>query len=342
MGNPSCFKDFKMKKNCTKRFNRGLLFCAIALSFGILSLLSGCAIEHSKRLESQATAGELVNPFLQDGSWYKAALHVHSTTSDGDVSVPERMKQYRENGYDVAAITDHWSTNKIDGLSDEKFLVINGMEAHPGGNHFLCLNLPESFEIKNDIDPQKMIDSVNAVGGGVIYAHPYWLAHTIEDMMSVSGYMAVEVYNGASAFSGKGYGGVHWDQLLCKGVMLGAVAVDDVHNSKHINLGWTMIKAKELTAKEIINSLKKGCYYASSGPTIEQYRVEDGVAKIKCSPVSKIRFAGDGTHGRMIKAQDGKLITSAEWKLPEKCKFVRAEVIEVNGKHAWTNPIVLK
>ena len=138
-----------------------MLFCAFAL----LAII----------LVSQATAGELANPFLKDGQWYKAALHVHTTTSDGDVNVPERIKQYQEKGYDVVAITDHRKTNKIDGLSDEKFLVINGMEVHPKGNHFVCFNLPEGFEIKDDMEPQKAIDNVNAVGGGVIYAHPYWL-----------------------------------------------------------------------------------------------------------------------------------------------------------------------
>jgi len=317
-----------MKTNCFKRFDRSLLFCA----FTLMAII----------LVSQATADKLVNPFLQDGQWYKAALHVHSTTSDGDVDVPTRMKQYRDIGYDVVAITDHGKTNNIDGLSDEKFLVISGMESHPGGNHFVCLNLPEGFEIKNDMDPQKAIDSVNTVGGGVIYAHPYWLGHTLEDMLSVSGYIGVEVYNGVCDFNGKGYGSVHWDQVLGKGVMLPAVAVDDVHNSKHINLGWTMIKAKELTAKEIINSLKKGCHYASCGPTIEDFRVEDGIAKIKCSPVSQIRFAGKGPHGILFNAKDGELLTTIEWKMPEGSKYVRAEVIDANGKHAWTNPIVLK
>jgi len=70
--------------------------------------------------------------------------------------------------------------------------------------------------------------------------------------------------------------------------------------------------------------------------------VEDGVAKIKCSPVSKIRFSGDGAHGWVVKGQDGKLLRSAEWKLPEGCKFVRAEVIDTNSKCAWTNPIIMK
>ena len=149
----------------------------------------------------------------------------------------------------------------------------------------------------------------------------------------------IEVFNGVCSFNGYGYSSVHWDQLLVKGRMLPAMAVDDAHNSKHLNLGWTMIKAKELTAKAIIDSLKKGCHYSSCGPTIEDFRVEDGVAKIKCSPVSQIRFAGKSPHGRMYIAQDGEPLTSIEWKMPEGSKYVRAEVIDANGKHAWTNPI---
>lgn len=318
-----------MKKIFFERLNRGLLLCAFAFT----TLIA----------ESQAAADKLVNPFVTEGQWYKAALHVHSTTSDGDVAVAERVSQYRAKGYDVVVVTDHWKTNKIDGFSDEKFLVINGMEAHPKGNHFVCLNLPEGFEIKKDMKPQSVIDKVNAAGGGVIYAHPYWLGHTIDNLLSVDGYIGVEVYNGVCEISvAKGYGSVHWDQLLGKGVMLPAVATDDVHHSTEINLGWTMIKAKELNTKEIMAALKTGCYYASCGPTIEDYKVEDGVAKIKCSPVSKIIFGGQGHNGLVVNGQDGKLLTSAEWKLPEKCKFVKVEVVDADGKHAWTNPIVLK
>ena len=207
----------------------------------------------------QARTEELVNPFLQEGAWYKAALHVHSTTSDGDVGVPERMGQYRERGYDVVAITDHWKTNPIAGLSGEKFLVIEGMEAHPKGNHFVCLNLPEGLEIKQESEPQETIDLVNAAGGAVIYAHPFWLGHTINDLMSVKGYIGVEVYNAVCDLGiRKGYGNVHWQQLLEKGVSLPAVAVDDVHYSNQIDRGWTMIKAKELSVQAIMASLSLG------------------------------------------------------------------------------------
>ncbi|MEN6307662.1 MAG: CehA/McbA family metallohydrolase [Anaerohalosphaeraceae bacterium] len=318
-----------MKQNDCATIIKASLFCA----FVCIAIL----------WTAQAAAVELVNPFLQEGNWYKAALHVHSNTSDGDVTVPERMKQYQEKGYDVVAITDHWKTNKIDGLSDEKFLVINSIEAHPKGNHFVCLNLPEGFEIKKDLEPQHVIDMVNAAGGGVIYAHPYWLGHTIDNLLAVEGYIGVEVYNGVCEVSiAKGYGTVHWDQLLGKGKILPAVATDDVHHSENINLGWTMVRAKELTTKAVMDSLKTGCYYASCGPTIEEFKVEEGVAKIKCSPAVKICFGGQTSHGSVVNSQDGKLLTSAEWKPSEKCKFVRVEVIDADGKHAWTNPIVLK
>lgn len=318
-----------MKRNDCAIKNQGSSFC-ILVSMVIL-------------LTAMASAAELVNPFLQEGQWYKTALHVHSTTSDGDVTVPERMKQYRQKGYDVVAITDHWKTNPIAGLSDDTFLVINGMEAHPQGNHFVCLNLPEGFEIKKDLDAQHVIDMVNAAGGAVIYAHPYWLGHTLDNLLSVKDYIGIEVYNGVCEVSiAKGYGSVHWDQLLGKGIILPAVATDDVHKSENINLGWTMIKAEVLTAKAIMKALKSGCYYASCGPTIEDYRVEEGVIKIKCSPAVKICFGGQGSYGLVVNAKDGKPLTAAQWKLPDKCKFVRAEVIDADGRHAWTNPIVLK
>ncbi|HML74928.1 MAG TPA: CehA/McbA family metallohydrolase [Anaerohalosphaeraceae bacterium] len=318
-----------MKQNDFAMKNKDSSFCIFAFMVILFTAM--------------ASAAELVNPFLQEGQWYKTALHVHSTTSDGDVTVPERMKQYRQKGYDVVAITDHWKTNPIAGLSDDTFLVINGMEAHPQGNHFVCLNLPEGFEIQKNLDAQHVIDMVNAAGGGVIYAHPYWLGHTIDNLLSVEGYIGIEVYNGVCEVSiAKGYGSVHWDQLLGKGMILPAVATDDVHKSENINLGWTMIKAKELTAKAIMEALKSGCYYASCGPTIEEYRVEEGIVKVKCSPAAKICFGGQGSYGLVVNAKDGKPLTVAQWKLPDNCTFVRAEVIDAEGRHAWTNPIVLK
>lgn len=326
-----------MKNQHTRTCYRGFGGVIAWSLFAILAMILGI---------SCVFAGELINPFSMEGNWYKTALHVHTKTSDGDTNITARVKQYRDAGFSVVAITDHWKTNNIDGLSDKDFLVIRAMEAHPKSNHemtnhFLCLNLPEGFDIKKSTRAQNIIDGVNKVGGGVIYAHPYWLAHTINDLTSVKGCMGIEVYNGVcDVMIDKGYGNVHWDQLLNKGLIIPAVATDDLHNSKHIGLGWTMIKARELNPKEIINALKTGCYYASCGPVIEDFKVENGVATIKCSPVAQICFGAQTAIGRKICAQDGKLLTEAKWKMTKKCRFVRAEVVDANGRHAWTNPIV--
>ena len=65
---------------------------------------------------SVADKKTLTNPFLTKGKWYKAALHVHTNTSDGDVDVATRIKQYRDKGFDVVAITDHKKTNDLSGF----------------------------------------------------------------------------------------------------------------------------------------------------------------------------------------------------------------------------------
>ena len=140
-----------------------------------------------------------VNVFDQPGQWYKTALHVHTTTSDGDVDVATRIGQYRDLGYNVVAITDHWKTNDLSGFSDDRFLAINGMEAHPKtgtgapAHHFLCLDLPHPFELARDLAAQDLVDKVIEVGGKVIYAHPYWTAHTLEELFELKGYIGIEV-----------------------------------------------------------------------------------------------------------------------------------------------------
>jgi hypothetical protein len=45
----------------------------------------------------------------------------------------------------------------------------------------------------------------------------------------------------------------------------------------------------------------------------------------------------------VVRDKEGEAsLTSAEWNLPRGCIYVRAEVVAPDGKHAWTNPIVLK
>ncbi|AQQ70243.1 PHP domain protein [Limihaloglobus sulfuriphilus] len=323
---------------------------------GILTASAMMANESNaaeKTANAPAPLKNMVNPFEVEGKFYKAALHVHTTTSDGDVDVATRIPQYRKHGYDIVAITDHWKTNDLSGYSDEKFLAISGMEFHPKtgtgapAHHLIALDIPHPLKLDSGKPAQELVDQVINAGGKVIYAHPYWTAHTLEEMSEITGYIAIEVFNAVCGLgAGKSYGNVHWYQIMNRGCVLPAVSVDDIHSSSNINLGWTMIKAKALNTADIMDAISKGSYYASCGPVIEDYRVENGTVSLKCSEASKIRFLYDGSGGgRTFNADKGKSITSASWKFGDSkrtLKWIRAEVIDSDGNFAWANPIKIE
>ncbi|MFA5293007.1 MAG: CehA/McbA family metallohydrolase [Phycisphaerae bacterium] len=293
-----------------------------------------------------ANAQDIINPFEQAGDWHKAALHVHTSTSVGDVNVAIRIAQYRAKGFDVVFVTDKTKTNDLSGFNNKKFLAINGLELTTTASpcHFLCLNTPRSLKLADNIPGQQLINEVKRSGGEVIIAHPYWNNITLQRLLELQDYIGIEVYNAVCDKSNaRGYGNVHWDQLLNQKRYLPAIAVDDTHKDGSIlALGWIMIKTKELTAESVMNSLRSGCYYASCGPTIEDFKIENGFVNIKCSPAVQINFFASAHLGRVIRPKDGNSLTEAQWKFSPNCGFVRAEVIDAQGNHAWTNPIVIK
>ena len=290
----------------------------------------------------------LTNPFETKGKWYKAALHVHTTTSDGDVDVPTRIKQYRDKGFDIVAITDHRKTNDLSGFSAKQFLALSSIEFHPETysgaptHHFLGLGLPHPYKYNNSLSAQEMIDDIKSKGAKVFYAHPYWTGHTYVEMTEVSGYVGVEVHNQVCEGANSGAGHVHWDMLLNKGHVLSGLATDDVHKSSEVGKAWTMIKAAKLDKSSILEALENGCFYASKGPVIKDYQMGENMKiKIDCSPVKKIAFRTSGAgNGKVFKAEDGADLQTAEWDLSrKKPQWVRCEVTDKDGNTAWTNPI---
>ena len=63
-----------------------------------------------------------------NGQFYKANLHTHTTLSDGKFS-PEQIKEHYFNlGYSIVAFTDHDLFICHNDLTDDKFLALNGFE----------------------------------------------------------------------------------------------------------------------------------------------------------------------------------------------------------------------
>ncbi|MFH1614902.1 MAG: CehA/McbA family metallohydrolase [Planctomycetota bacterium] len=289
---------------------------------------------------------QLVNVFDVQGNWYKANLHCHTTSSDGEVSAQQRAEQYRKRHYDILAITDHRITSSVENLCSDDFLVITGLEAHPycGPDflyHLICLNVPEGFELPDEYDANVCVRNVRQAGGEVILGHPYWCGHNINEMLAVQGYIGIEVFNATCTKIGKGFSGVHWDELLDAGRFVGGIACDDTHRGRDIFMGWTMIKTERLTTTAVMDALRSGAFYASCGPVIDDFRVQDNIASVRCTPAAEVHFICDRDRGFSYYTDGGEPITEAEFNLHETSKYVRVEVVDEKGNHAWTNPILL-
>ena len=104
-----------------------------------------------------------------------------------------------------------------------------------------------------------------------------------------------------------------------------------------------MIKAQELTVDAVMTAIRTGCYYASCGPIIEDFRIVDGKVRVECSPAAEIHLISRGSLGLTFLADDGELLTSAEREVGDSLKYVyvRAEIIDEKGLRAWSNPIML-
>ena len=132
----------------------------------------------------------------------------------------------------------------------------------------------------------------------------------------------------------------YWDELLAQGQRIFGVATDDGHAMSHHCNGWVRVNAENNVAA-ILEALKNGAFYASCGPEIFDFYVEDGVAHIKCSPVKEIHFMHLRVPYLLHKAQDGELLTEASEPV-RMGDYIRATIVDEQGRRAWTNPIFLE
>ncbi len=286
------------------------------------------------------------NAFAAPGRWYRANLHAHTTNSDGDLTPEGCVDFYHRAGYQILSFTDHWHVTEAEGRDD--LLVIPGVELDVGcgrqGMAYHIVGLPLSWRgtlAREAVQTaQEAIDWVRENDGAAYLAHPYWSGLVAADLTSLEGCFALEVYNsGADVESARGYSSVHWDDALTLGMTLGGLATDDGHqHALDHGLGWTMIKAEELTLPAVTEALLRGRYYASTGPSLEDLRVAGDRVYVRSSPAAVIALVSQPTWGERVAAKDGEVLTEAEFALPA-CRYCRVEVMDRKGKVAWSSPI---
>ncbi|MCW4051177.1 MAG: hypothetical protein NWE89_15750 [Candidatus Bathyarchaeota archaeon] len=296
-----------------------------------------------------------INPFEAEGEWFKGNVHAHTTKSDGTRTPEQLVEIYKEAEYDFLSITDHSIVVDVGGLGDRGFLLIPGEEICVGRSqagtlyHLVGLGVEETLPFRDfdyDLDPQSVIDYINEAGGISILAHPYWSGLNHSDMMKLKRYHGVEIYNTSCEYErNTGLSSAHIDGLIVAGRKPWIYATDDHHGADRPNLpldacgAWINVKAESLSIDSIMESIRKGLFYSSTGPEIKNIAIDDdGVVSVECSPVKYISFVSTPSLGMKFYAE-AEPLTGATYPGRPRETYVRVEVTDYEGRTAWTNPI---
>lgn len=304
--------------------------------------------------------------FVKKNKMLKGGLHCHTTRSDGRGTPQEVIRCHYQKGYDFLALTDHRIYNFKNYAEDLPITIIPGIEinsdfevdkgfrvfhsvcigpAKEDGNGFEQDQPYESIKSSNQEEYQPYLDDIHSKNNLTIYAHPEWSSTPARYFDKLKGNFAMEIWNtGCVMTCDMDADAAYWDEILGQGKVIYGVATDDGHAMNEHGHGWVMVNA-ENNISAILEALKNGEFYSSCGPEIYNFYVEDGKAVVECSSAVKIRLHSDKHPTRIKRCEDGTM-TRAEFDIVNmgwegEYKYVRAVVIDKDGKYAWTNPIFL-
>jgi hypothetical protein len=306
-----------------------------------------------------------VQDAARGGRWYKGNTHTHTLNSDGDSTPDDVVRWYREHGYQFLVLTDHNFLTSVDGLNavhgaDERFLVVRGEEVSDtfGSKpiHINGLDVSGTVAAQHGSSVldvvQRNVDAIRKANGIPHINHPnFGWAISADEMKQVERTRLFEVYNGHHLVNNIGGGGVPgmeevWDRLLSSGKLIYGLADDDAHVFKQPgNLdvpgpgrGWVFVHADTLAPRPIVEALERGDFYASTGVELADYRVTDRAISItiKQRPESKYRIQFIGRTGQVL---SDIASNPAEYAFRGDELYVRAKILESNGRVAWTQPV---
>ena len=300
---------------------------------------------------------------LREGKqWYKGSLHnhTHKITGEKGLTPPAEAAQiYKSAGYDFIALTDHdgrlptlsWPGTNWESELPDDFVVIIGYEASYPNAHVNCLNcLPEDIPVKPG--ESGFVDAVHKAGGLAFLNHPSKWNDTPEVVRKAPNLKhldGLEIYSGARVRdTNKALATKLWDGCLSRGLSLWGFANPDCHNydtslpDSPFN-GYNVALSTTLTKDALINALKQGSFYASTGVEVESIKVTEKEIIVIAKNASLVKFIG--RNGKILKTVEGN---SGQY-LPDGTEgYVRVELFNTEPsfpsltdmpQRAWLQPI---
>ncbi len=200
----------------------------------------------------------------------------------------------------------------------------------------------------------KVIKECNEAGFLICFNHPKGSLQCYRDYGGLKGLWGMECFNTGAAREGYEDDMDPIDDLLTEGERkVYPIAADDAHSPIDCCGGYVMIKAEELEYSNIMNSLENGDFYASTGISIEELYIEDGILHLETDGADKIILYTPIRFKIMEKSNVGKRITHFECDLGpliEKCErepelskdvYFRLDLRTNDGKRAHTKAYFL-
>jgi hypothetical protein len=111
----------------------------------------------------------------------RGIFHVHSVFSDGEERLERLIEVFRDSGMSFAAVSDHAEVfdaarmeeyvSLCESLSDERFLVIPGLEFALHGGHIHILGYGIGRRVRF-AQMDELVDGIHKEGGIAVLAHP--------------------------------------------------------------------------------------------------------------------------------------------------------------------------
>lgn len=219
------------------------------------------------------------------------------------------------------------------------------------------LNVNSTPRVKPQPDHERVygVEGINEIIKGateqgflVSYNHPSWSLETALDYSGLKNLFAVEIYNHSCNRLGFTDDEAAYDHLLRRGNRLFCTATDDNHDKSPIGTaandsfgGWVCINAENLEYDAVMDALKNGNFYSSTGPEILEISRTDSTVTVRCSPASRVFLITGGRRTEACFSENGIPINEVTFELRETDKYVRIRVEDYCGKKAWSNAYFL-
>lgn len=208
---------------------------------------------------------------------------------------------------------------------------------------------------------------IRAAGGVGQVNHPnFRWSLGVDDLVDVPDFTLYELWNGQPEINNLGGTDEHgrrslstealWDALLSRGKRIWAVASDDSHFFRHLEevngappgQGWIVVRAERLSSEAITAAMLTGDFYASNGVTLDDYAVSGKDISIRIKQTTRLaslapdarfltRFIGRG--GRVLSEVPGP---EPRYRIRGDEGYVRASIVDSNGRRAWTQPVFVE